>query len=186
MTRTKLFKLTKIIIITAFLITACEVEEVSKNQLRLARFAVKKDDLPIGWTFSNQDWNQHLGGEEFSVAYGVPDDGVIRFVHAISFYPAEEDADEAYPKWENEVFNGAWEPWDEANFKPQNSNDLFRFECLQLTVDSPVVSCLYLQLHNQFVSYVLVNLDSEAMTFEQLNEILAVLDRRLNEVSMDD
>ena len=161
---------------------SCQVERISQSQLELERLSVTITDLPDGWVYSGQNWNESFGGETYTIGYGVPYNNIIRFAHTITEYSNEDQAKIGYPKWEADTFDGDWNEWEGANFVPSDPNDQYRFECLQVLSDTSVVSCRYLQRHNQIISYVLVNLDGEAMTLSQLNEILGVLDVRLNEV----
>ena len=186
MRRKSVYILAGVLFVIVSITMSCQVEKISQTQLKLARFSVKKVDLPEGWNYSGENWYQDLGGENYTVAYSVPDNPIISLAHTISAYPTEEKAKEAYPIWEDDVFSGVWHPWPDANFLPLNPDDLSRFECQQILSDTSIIGCNYLQLHGQFISYVLVNLDSKVMTFEQLNEILEILDRRLNEVSLND
>lgn len=175
-----------IFFILAILLTACNAEKISQAQLKLAQFAVKKNDLPEGWHYSGENWYQSLGGENYVRAYQVSDTPKIGFGHTISAYQIEMEAKEAYSNWENDVFSGKWDYFEEANFVPSNPNDLYRFECQQIFSDTSIIYCSYLQQHGRFISHVSVNLDPEFMSFEQLNEILEILDKRLNEISIDD
>ena len=182
----KKHKLLVMFFVVILFTTACHTEKISQTQQKIVRFSVKRFDLPNGWSYSGENWYRDFGGENYTVAYAVSDTPKIAFGHTISAYETEDDARDAYPKWENDVFSEAWEPWDGADFSPSDPNDLSRFECFQLSTNSPIIDCDYLQLHGRFISLVLVNLDSKSMTFEQLNEILGILDKRLNEVSIDD
>ena len=182
----KKYKLLVMFFVVILFTTACQAEEISQTQQKIVRFSVKRFDLPDGWNYSGENWYQALGGENYTVAYDVPDNPIISFAHTISAYQTENDAKESYPKWEDDVFGGVWEPWAEADFIPSNSGDLSLFKCQQILSDTSIIGCNYIQLHGRFISHVLVNLDSKALTFEQLNEILGVLDKRLNEISIDD
>jgi hypothetical protein len=170
--------------ILLLLTTSCQIEKISQTELKLERYAVKISDLPKGWIFSGEDWNYKFEGESYLAAYGVPNSNMIRFGHTIAIYPDEVQAENAYPKWEGEWFS-ATEKWTGAKFTPSDPKDAFRFECQQILSDKSIVSCSFLQRHKEFIVSILVTLDGKAMTLSQLNEILLVLDERLNKTTME-
>jgi hypothetical protein len=170
------------VLLIALIFPACNAEKISQNQQRLERYAVQIKDLPDGWGYSGQNWFTEYGGEGYLRGYGVKGNDVIRFVHTISLFSDSAQAVEAYSKWENDEFD-TMTPWAEANFVPSDSRDDFRFECEQVL--SGITSCSYLQRHNQFIVNVYVNINDEVMTFSQLDEVLKILDERLNTVGME-
>ncbi len=170
-----------LIMLVTLITASCNAERVSETQLRLERYAAKITDMPSGWIFSGEDWSTQFGGESYVRGYVASYSNVIRFDHHIAIYPDEATAKTVYPQWEDEWFK-AMEKWPNAEFVPSDPNDEYRFECRQ---DFPqVVACSYLQQHNQFIVFILVNLDGKAMTFAQMNQILGVLDKRLNTTSV--
>ena len=174
------------LIITILATISCKAEKISQNQLKLEQLSVAITDLPDGWIYSGQDWNQNFGAEDFTIGYGIPNNNIIRFAHTMSSYSDEEQARIGYSEWEKDTFSdGFLQTWEEADFSPSDPRDQYRFECEQILSDASIFSCVYLQRHNQIISDILVNLDGKAMTFAQLNEILGVLDKRLNEVNVE-
>jgi hypothetical protein len=170
-------------IIFLILTAACQVEKVNQTQLKLERYAVTIHDLPEGWAFSGEDWNYEFGGESYLAGYSVPNNTMIGFGHTIAIYSDKAQAENAYPKWEGEWFKMT-EKWPGTEFTPSDPNDKYRFECQQILSDKSIVSCSFLQRHNQFIVSILVTLDGKSMTLSQLNEVLQILDKRLNEVDM--
>jgi hypothetical protein len=164
--------------------TSCQAEKISQTEMKLERYAVKISDLPKGWIFSGEDRNYKFDGESYLAAYGVPNSNMIRFGHTIAIYPDELQAENAYPKWEDEWFS-ATEKWAGTEFTPSDPKDAYRFECQQILSDKSIVSCSFLQRHKEFIVSILVTLDGKAMTLSQLNEVLRVLDERLNTVQLD-
>jgi hypothetical protein len=165
--------------------TSCQTEKISQAELKLERYVVKISDLPEGWEFSGEDWNYKFGSESYLAAYGIPNSNMIRFGHTIAVYSDETQAENSYPKWEDEWFS-ATEKWTGAEFTPSDPKDVYRFECQQILSDKSIVSCSFLQRHKEFIVSILATLDGKAMTLSQLNEILIVLDKRINEVNLNE
>lgn len=163
---------------------SCQIQVASKTHPQIEEYEVRAIDLPTGWKFTGQSWNQIYGGQSHLVAYGIDNNTIIRLTHTISIYPDEEQAKTAYPKWEEEQFKGSRQEWSGADFLPSDPTDDYKFECVQLSSDKSSISCRYLQRHKQLISFVLVNLDGKAMTFAQLNAILKAVDDRLNQIEL--
>lgn len=173
-------------IIAWLIFTSCQAERITQNQLKLERYAVKRNDLPKGWTFDGEDWDYKYGGETYLAAYTVPNNRSIGIAHSITLYKSEEQAEDAFPKWQDEWFT-ATRSWPGAEFTPIDSKDAFIYECqqLQLTTPGPLTSCSFLQKHGDFIVSILVTLDDQAMTLEQFNGVLQVLDKRLNDINFE-
>ena len=179
----KLHNLCRVIFIGVLITVSCNVQKVSDTQLKLERYAVTIHDLPQGWIFSDENWTNPFGGESYVRGFGIPNNTLIRFGHSISIYPDEKQAEVAYPQWKAYWFIAPWN-FPGANFVPSDPNDQYIYECQQVLQDKSIISCRFLQRHNQFIVFVLTNIDGKAMTVAQLNQILGVLDKRLNETSM--
>lgn len=169
-------------IILQFFLASCQVENISENQLKLERYSLRISELPSGWIFDGENWSRQLDGDTYLVAYGVKDNISVRIGHSISLYASKDKADEAFLKWEDKWLD-AVEEWAGAEFTPINAEDVFLYECQQ--VISSLLSCSFLQRHENFVIHVLVTLDNKSMTLDQFNEILKILDKRLNETSFE-
>ena len=96
----------------------------------------------------------------------------------------DEQAKIAYPKWEKEEFNST-QKWIGADFIPSDPQDDYRFEGVQVLSDKSIISCSYLQRHQKFIAYVLVTFDDDIVTFAKLNNILKIIDDRLNQVILE-
>ena len=151
--------------------------------MKLERYAVTIQDLPTGWIYSGENWSNSFGGEDYVRGFGIPNNTMIRFGHDISIYPDEKQAEVAYPQWEAYWFGGLWN-YPGANFVPSDPHDQYIYKCQQILQDKSIISCSFLQRHNQFIVSVLATIDGKAMTVAQLNQLLGVLDKRLNETSM--
>jgi len=167
-----------------FLASACKTETISQTELKLERYAVTTKDFPKGWAFVGEDWNSESGKESYSTNYSVPNKDPIGFGQTIAIYPDQARAQNGYLEWEKKWFS-VGEKWPGTEFTPQDSNDEYRYECIQIFLDKSIISCTFLQKHNELVVLILVNIDGKEITFSQFNEVLRVLDERLNNVTLD-
>ncbi len=164
-------------------VASCQGESISQTAQKLERYAINTKDLPKGWKFFSEDWSSQPGEDYYAATYGVPNKDIIGLSQVITIYPSEEQAQLGYLEQEKEWFSVGKE-WEGAEFTPQDSNDEYRYVCLQIFSD-PILSCTFLQKHNNMVTLILVNFDGQLMTMSQFNEILKVLDKRLNTVTLD-
>jgi hypothetical protein len=160
---------------------ACQTEKISETQLKLARYALKIGDLPKGWKFTGKSWGNGYGDEGYTVTYEIDDHNFLS--HTISIYSNQSQAQKGYEEWNNEWFEST-QPWPEAKYFPLDSKDDYKFECLRLNPESPLLSCRYLQRHNEIISFVRTSLDNTSMTFAELDKVLGVLDERVNTVTL--
>ncbi len=170
--------------ILLLLISSCQTETISQTELKLERYAANAKDFPKGWAFIGEDWNSEFGKESYSANYGVPNKDPIGFGQTIAIYPDQVGAQNGYLEWEKKWFS-VGEKWPGTEFTPQDPNDEYRYECVQIFLDKSIISCTFLQKHNELVVLILINIDDQAITFSQFNEILRVLDERLNKVTLD-
>ena len=173
--------------INALLLTillACQAEPIKPVSLRLERYAVTAKDFPDGWKFVGEDWSSGTDTERYSVSYGAPSKDGIGLNQTIQLYTSIAAAQNEYSNQEKEWFSTT-KKWEGADFSPLSSEDEYRYECVQIFMDRSIVSCRFLQRHNQIVVLILVNVDGELITFTQLNEILRTLDERLNLISLE-
>jgi len=167
---------------------SCQVERLgsdtlSPSQLQLKRYSLEITDLPRDWKFSERSWGTDFGGEGYAVTYKLTD--LIHISNDTDIYSDEDQSKVGYQKWEADWFDSTTKPWPGATFTPSDQSDQYRFECLQLSPKDPLLSCAYLQQHKKIISFVLVTIDNSDFTFEELNNILGILDKRLNEVVID-
>jgi hypothetical protein len=166
-------------------IVSCQTEEISQTQLQLARYSLKKTDLPSGWKFEGKSWDVDFGGESYSISYAI--DALVFITHEVSIHSSGDQAEQAYKEWEADVFDSTYlQP--ETLYIPLDNEDDYRCECQKTKPDSPLEICFYLQKHNEIISFVHIGFDSrnkDNPTFEEISNILAILDRRLNEVVID-
>jgi hypothetical protein len=148
---------------------------------------LKKADLPgFGWRVEVESWAPAYGGESYGIVYVR--DKLVFINHDVAIYSSEDQAQQAYKEWENDWFTIA-KFQAITSFSPSNTNDVFRYECEQKESGAPLGRlCLYLQRKNNLISFVRISLDENSkdnLTFEEINNILGILDKRLNEVVLD-
>lgn len=156
-----------------------QIEEMSPLDAQLTHYALKIEDLPKGWKFSDKSWGVEFGGSGYTATYELEADSHIFLSNTVAIYLNEEKSKLAYQQWEDLWFKST-QPWPEATYSPLNQTDDYRFECLKLP-DYYVLSCSYLQRHDNKISFLQINLDNKDLTFTQLNSIVGVLDKRLSE-----
>jgi hypothetical protein len=160
-----------------------QTEEMSPLDRLLTEYALKTNDLPNGWIYSDKSWGVEFGGSGYTVSYVWAANTSMFLSNTIAIYSNEEKSKLAYQQWEDLWFNST-QPWPEATYSPQDQKDDYRFECLQFPED-PILSCSYIQRHNNIIGFVKINLDNKSLTFTELNEILNILDKRLNTVGVE-
>src|SRR6266496_76105 len=171
------------VLILTLAIAACQTEQISQDQLKLARYTLKINHLPKAWRFTGRSWSTDFSGDSYTATYEIDDHNFLS--HTISLFPNEVEAEKGYEEWNNEWFNST-QPNPEATYSPLNSEDVHRFECVQLSTESPVFSCSYLQRHGEVISFVLANLTNNTyLTFTELNQVLGILDERVNTVALE-
>jgi len=191
MAKTKLLII--ILIFVSLLTISCEVSQIDKSpsrrddaQLLVLQSALKKTDLPgSGWKLEGEGWGTDYGGENYNVTF-IHDQHVF-INHSLSIHPSEEQAQQAQKEWENE--------WIKlSNLQPAmpyvslNQKDDYVSGCYQREPTYSLMVCMYLQRHNQIISFVKVNLDTGSvnnLTFDEINDILSVLDKRVNEMVVE-
>jgi len=181
----------KIMLLIVFFLTlfisSCQTERINQTQLQLVRYSLKITDLPKGWKFTGKDWGTDFGGESYTIAY---ERDVLVFVsNSVAIYPSEIQAEQVYKDWEDEWFYSSPKQIQlDVSFFPIDQHDEHRFECSQLYQGDPIVFCVYLQRHDKLINFVRISSDSRnkySLSFEEIYEILGVLDSRLNEVVLD-
>ena len=165
-------------------LSSCQAEPIKPASLKLERYSVTAKDFPDGWKFVGEDWSSGSNTERYSVSYGAPSKDGIGLNQTIQLYTSLSMAQDEYSNQEKEWFSTT-EKWEGTEFSPLDSEDDFKYECVQIFMDKSIVSCSFLQRHNEIVVIILVNVDGELITFAQLNEILRVLDERLNVIALE-
>lgn len=188
----------KISVITLTLVvlltSSCDILQQIENapprrdntQLLVKQYVLKKTELPsAGWYVQGEGWGNDYGGENYGITF-VRDEHVF-INHTLSIHPSEEQAQQALKEWENEwIKDTNLQP--AVPYTPLNQKDDYVSGCLQLKPNDPFVDCIYLQRHNRIISFVKVNFDSGSannLTFEEVNNILNILDKRVNEIVID-
>lgn len=184
MTHLKKWTITGIYTVLLMMFTSCQAEPIKPASLRLERYAVTATDFPDGWKFVGEDWSSGTDTERYSVSYGAPAKDGIGLNQTLQLYTSLSAAQNEYLNQEKEWFSTT-KKWEGAEFAPLNSDDDYRYECVQIFMDKSIVSCSFLQRHNEIVVIILVNVDGKLIAFSQLNEILRVLDERLNLIALD-
>jgi len=162
---------------------ACQTDSLSPIQRQLINYAIKPSDLPSGWSFQGKDWSAEFGGESYSITYQL--NMYVFITQTISIHSSEDRAKQAYKEWEDKWYKLV--PFQSVtSFSPLSKIDDYRYECEQS--NSPLKVCVYLQRHNQLISFVKINLDignSRNLTVDEINDILRILDQRLSDVQID-
>ncbi len=184
--------LSLMLVLVTLLTSSCQIPRTSRfseNQVQLVQYSLKKADLPgSGWSVEGTSWEPAYGGESYGITYIR--DKLVFISHVVSIHSNEHQAQQAYQEWENEWFTIA-KFQAITSFSPSNANDTFRYECEEKGPGAPLGSwrlCLYLQRKNDLISFVKISLDESSknnLTFEEINQILGILDKRLNEVVLD-
>ena len=163
------------------LCTACGVEDPDIGETVNFQFEevhIVKADLSDKWQYKSLDW---LEGNVKSVTYKAGEG--IFLSHDVGVYPGPEAAEFAYSEWEEKWYAGAWQPRLEATFTPSDPGDQFRYECIDVIANGkPKSPCTFLQQHGRLVSLVLVSIDGESITFDEFNDLLQVIDGKLNAI----
>jgi len=159
---------------------------VDANQVLVKQYVLKKTDLPgAGWRVQGEGWGTDYGGENYGITF-IRDQHVF-INHTLSIHPSKEQAQQAFREWENEwIKNDNLQP--AVPYASLNQNDEYVSGCYQQPPTDPFVDCEYLQRHNRIISFVKVNLDSGSinnLTFEEINNILGIIDKRVNEIVID-
>lgn len=164
-----------LISITIFCI-GCNVEFQEITDFPFEEVLVVKADLPDNWKWWANDWIER---NVYSVKY-ESDEGIL-LTHQVGVFSSKETAEIAYDEWEEKWFTGGWQPRAEAVFIPDNSQDQYRYACIDVIANGKLKSpCTFLQQHNRFVSLVLIGIDGESITFDEFNQLLQALDDKLN------
>jgi hypothetical protein len=161
-----------------------QTEEMSPLDRQLTEYALKISDLPDGWRYSDKGWGVEFGGSGYTVIYELKTDTSIFLSNTIAIYLNEEKSKIAYQQWEDLWFKST-QPWPEATYSPQNQKDDYRFECSYALPESSILSCRYLQRHENIIGFVKIRFDNKSLSFTELNDVLAILDQRLNETFIE-
>ena len=161
-----------------------QAEEMSPLDKLLTEYALKTNDLPNGWRYSDKSWGVEFGGSGYTVSYVWAADTSMFLSNTIAIYSNEEKSKLAYQQWEDLWFKST-QPWPEATYAPEDQKDDYRFECLDALPGSSILSCRYLQRHENIIGFVKVRFDAASLTFAELNDILGILDGRLNNVGVE-
>ena len=182
MAKTKI--VTLIIIFLTLATSSCRTSRVSQTQMQLVEYSLKKADLPGRWSIEGKGWGADYGGESYGITYIR--DNLVFINHIVSIHSSEERAKQAYEEWETKWFSLLnFQPI--TSFSPSNLTDDYRYECEAKEPDDPLPYlkvCIYLQQHSNIISFVRISFDdrsSNNLTFTDVNDVLAILDKRLNE-----
>lgn len=166
----------------ALLLMSCQGNAISQTAQKLERYALNPRDLPKGWEFFSEGWSSEPGEHYYGTTFGVPNRDIIGLSQVVEWYPDEDQARLGYSEYEEEWFSVGQE-WPGAEFTPLDTKDNYRYVCLDVFTE--ILTCRFLQRHNNIVTLILVNFDDKVMNMTQFNEILKVLDTRLNTVTLD-
>jgi hypothetical protein len=138
-------------------------------------------DLPQNFEYRNSGFEEVEGGKSFYVTYGKKSGETGAVVsHQITIYPDIESAKRSIPTWENQLFTKNWSQPKESLFRPGNPDDFYELKCLPTQINErKSQGCRMLQQHNNLVVLILVNIDSENISYTEFDRILEKLDARL-------
>lgn len=174
--------------IIMFLSSSCRASRVSEAQAQLLEYSLKKSDLPgSGWQVEAESWGANYGAENYSIV--LIRDKQVFVTQLVSIYASETQAQMAYQEWEAQSFNRPnMQP--EPLYAPESQDDDYRAECFRSEPPNDAIRvCYYIQRHNRVINLVKINLDGQSadnLTNEEIKGILATLDDRLNEISIDE
>ncbi len=174
-----------VLVLATLLTSSCRTSRVSQTQIQLLQYSLQKADLLGKWSVEGKAWGADYGGESYGITYMR--DKYVFINHIVSIHSSEDRAKQAYKEWETKWFD-VTNLQPEAPYVPLDQNDDYRFECLQIKPDDPLMDCIYLQRHNEIISFVKTNFDDRSnnnLKFAELSDILAILDKRLNELVVD-
>jgi hypothetical protein len=158
------------------LLSACNARELVPHEL-----TITYHDFPAGWNHDKgvielkEPGAIAARGDNFHFGKQVAS-------QELAVYPDNASAKTNFEIWESKWFPAAgdWRRPDTATFVPANPDDSYRLGCLHFP-DSNTTSCRSLQQHGPYLSLILVNLDPQAMTLEQLEYALRRLDQRFQD-----
>ena len=150
---------------------------------QLVNYEIGINDLPPGWKLTSDFWTiEDFEGQSHVVAYGIDSEKNLKLVQTLFFYPDETHAKAAFPQLYATWFPSAWGKWPGANFIPSNPKDQYRFVCQNQEFADPILTCISLQMHKQFISLVDANMNPQSLTLAQLDGVLKAVDDRLNKI----
>jgi len=173
------------IILVTFIVSSCKTSRISQTQMELVQYSLKKGDLPGNWIIEGKGWGADYGGQSYGIIYTREQSVFIN--HIVSLHSSENRAKQAYVEWETERLNVTALP-PEILYIPLDENDDYTSDCVQTSPDSPVKVCIYLQRHGRIINFVRISFDNRSgnnLTLEEVNDVLTILDKRMNEVSID-
>jgi len=184
-------KISKIMFLTLAVFTtlvssSCRTSRFSENQVQLVQYSLKEADLPgSGWRVEVENWAPAYGGESYGIVYIR--DKFVFINHVVSIYSNEDQAQQAYQELEKKWFD-VTNLLPEVPYTPLTQDDDCKLGCFKFQPSEPLMDCEYLQRHDRIISFVKINLDKRSkdnLTFEEINNILGILDKRLNEAVLD-
>jgi hypothetical protein len=108
---------------------------------------------------------------------------LTRIAHQLIVYENVSLAQTAFPTWEKQEFTDVWKEPSGFSFIPSDIDDIYRIGCIEeTTMNIRYLICGYIQNHKNIISVVSASMDGANFTLEQFEKILAVLDKRLNEI----
>jgi len=139
-------------------------------------------DLPEGFDFSYNDFEQINDGIEYEIQYAKTDKSTGSGVtHSVVVFENDKKASEYYVSIDNQFSSQStyYVPVD-FEFLPKEKSDLFRIGCWDVTLNSyPTISCRFIQLHNNLVIEARTNVNEKNISMQEFNFILKNLDSRL-------
>ena len=156
----------------------CNAEFQERTSFPFEEVLIIKADLSDNWEWRSNEWiDENVYAATYTAGEG------ILLTHQVGVFQSREAAEIAYHEWEAEWFAGGWQPRSDATFMANDPLDQYRYECIDVTANGrPKSPCRYLQQHGRFVSLIRIGIDGEAITFGEFNELLQIVDHKLNTV----
>ena len=169
----------------SLLLASCVNVEIAPQQFPYEAM-IAATDLGPGWHVEHTSFPQVDGAlSSYSVTfrYGDTADATQPGVaHQLTIYPDSESAKMGYMGVRDQ-FNLDRPSDPILPLRPQSEEDLADSHCERLRLnDQPRVSCLWVQRHRSMVFFVNGLVDGEALTLEELTQLIQVLDARLNKL----
>ena len=138
-------------------------------------------DLSEDFEYKGSHFPEIEGAKSFYITYGKKSGELGALIsHQITIYPDIKSAKDSIPIWENQSFTKNWLQPKESLFIPSDSDDFYAFKCLPTKInDRESQGCTSIQQHKNLVVLVIVNIDSENLSFSEFDNVMKKLDSRL-------
>ena len=149
---------------------------------------ISATDLGPGWQVEHTSFPRvdgALSSYGLTLRYSDVTDATKPAVsHQLTIYPDASSAIAGFANLRDE-FNLDRPSDPMIDLRPQSADDLVDSHCERVAMNGqPRISCIWIQQHRTQVTLVNGLLDEQALTFEELIQLIRVLDVRLNELDL--